>query len=209
MRPTAKLFTERFFWGGAHRHHPYRVRIFFSEQHHRPLAPSLGQRQHLPANWLGGLDQLGHVGADVGQLPAFDRAEVREVEPQPIVVDLRTLLLGMRAQVLLQRVMQNVRRRVGPPDAITPFGVDDCLHLGSLVQHALRQMPRVNHQLAILLGIDNLEFKTFAHDSPLVAHLPTTLAVERGTIEHHAYRLLVADLPHRVAEAILGAAFPQ
>ncbi len=45
---------------------------------------------------------------------------MREVEPQPVVVDLRALLLGMLAQVLLQRVVQDVRRRVGPANALPP-----------------------------------------------------------------------------------------
>lgn len=47
---------------------------------------------------------------DLPERLAVDGTGVREVEPQPVGVDLRALLLGVCAKVRLQAVMQNVRR---------------------------------------------------------------------------------------------------
>ena len=46
----------------------------------------------------------------------------------------------MLAQVLLQGVVQNVRGRVGPANALPAAGVDAGRHRGALLELALAQM---------------------------------------------------------------------
>ena len=72
---------------------------------------------------------------------AGNRRRIREIEPQPIVIDLRALLLRMATEILLQRVMQDVRRGVGPADAGSPSGIDEGLHLRAGSQIPLRRWP--------------------------------------------------------------------
>ena len=69
-------------------------------------------------------DPLVHFVFDLRQRLAIDRRRIGEIEPQPIVVDLRALLLGMLAQILLQRVVQNVRGRMGTANPAAPRRID-------------------------------------------------------------------------------------
>ena len=55
---------------------------------------------------------------------AADGLGVGEVEPEPVGLDLAAGLLGVLAQVRVQGVVQDVRRRVGPADRLAAVGVD-------------------------------------------------------------------------------------
>ena len=59
-----------------------------------------------------------------GQLLGIDRRGVAEIEPQPIVLDLRAHLMGVFAEVLLQGVVQDVRGRVGAANALPALVID-------------------------------------------------------------------------------------
>ena len=120
VRAAAKLLAEL-----AHRHHPHDVGIFFAEQHHRPGLAGFGDRQlssNRPARPTRHL--LVHFAFDLLDQLRADGRRIGEVEPQPIVVHLRALLQGMRAEMLLQGVMQDVRGRMGAADAGAAGGVD-------------------------------------------------------------------------------------
>ena len=61
---------------------------------------------------------LVHFVFDLRQRVAIDGRGIGEIEPQPIVIDFRTLLLGVLAQEFLQGVMQHVRGGMGAADAL-------------------------------------------------------------------------------------------
>ena len=119
VRAAAQLAAEL-----AHRDHADRIGIFFAEEHHRAGGAGLGERHELPLDRLGGGDALGHVVLDRGEFLGLDRRRVAEVEPQPVVLDLRAQLLGVLAEVLLQGVVQDVRGRVGPANALPAVRID-------------------------------------------------------------------------------------
>ena len=63
--------------------------------------------------------------SSIGAEPlAADGLGVGEVEPEPVGLDLAAGLLGVLAQVRVQGVVQDVRRRVGPADRLAAVGVD-------------------------------------------------------------------------------------
>ena len=65
-----------------------------------------------------GGDALGDVVLDGRQLVGFDWRGIAEIEPQPIVLDLRAHLMGVLAEVFLQGVVQDVCGRVGAANAV-------------------------------------------------------------------------------------------
>ena len=73
-------------------------------------------------------------------------------------------------------------------------GIDDRLHLRPFAHHAAQQMALMHDQPTILLRIGDDKHKPVADQLPRVAHLAAAFAVERRAIEHHADRVLVADL---------------
>ena len=85
-----------------------------------PAARASVERHELPFDRLGGGDLLGHVALDRGELLGFDGRRIAEVEPQPVFLDLGAHLVGVLAERLLQGVMQDVRRRVRPANALPP-----------------------------------------------------------------------------------------
>ncbi len=55
---------------------------------------------------------------------AADGLGVGEVEPEPVGLDLAAGLLGVLAEVDVQGMVQDVRRRVGPADRLAAVEVD-------------------------------------------------------------------------------------
>ena len=74
-----------------------------------------------------------------------------------IVVDLRALLQGVLAEVFLQGVVQQVRGRVGPADALAALGIDPGGDRGAQFDPALAQMAAVEREAAVDLRVDHLE----------------------------------------------------
>ena len=137
------------------------------------------------ASPFDGRQLLGRHGRHVG-----------EVEPQPVVVHLRALLLGVRAQVLLQGVVQDVRRRVGAADALPALRDRRGPSTVAPVRSSPRdQMAVVQDQVAVLLRVGDLEVEARADDLAGVAHLPAALAVERRAIQDHGHRAGRGPLP--------------
>ena len=170
-------------------------------------ASASGSVSHLTGS--AACNALRHIRVDRRQLLARHRAEVRKVEPQPILVHLRALLLRVRAQVLLQRVVQDVRRRMGPPNAGPPLVSTTAFTLAPSRITPLQQMPLVNHEPAVFLRIGDDELKPVADELARVADLAAALAVERRAIEHHAHRVLVPDFFHLVAQVIVRRLCPR
>ena len=108
----------------AHRDHADRVGILLAEEHHRARlrASASGSVFHLTG--APAATRSATSFSIAASLRASTGLRLREVEPQPVVVDLRALLLGVRAEVLLQGVVQNVRRRVGAADRVAAGVVD-------------------------------------------------------------------------------------
>jgi hypothetical protein len=97
MRAAAQFAAEL-----AHADHPHGVGILLAEQHHRAGSAGFGQRHGLPLDRLGRRDPRVGILLDRRQLLGRDGRHVGEVEAEPVVIDLRALLLGVRAEVLLQ-----------------------------------------------------------------------------------------------------------
>ena len=101
MRAAAKLLAEL-----ADRDHADHVAILFAEEHRRPGVAGFGQRHFDVADRLAGQNLRVHFVLDADQFLFAHGRRIGEVEPQPIVVDLRALLQGVRAEVFLQGVMR-------------------------------------------------------------------------------------------------------
>ena len=171
----------------VHRHHPHHVGILLAEQHHRPGVPRLGQRQELRRDG----HRREHVAVDHPldrpQRLVIDGARMREIKPQQVGVDLRSLLHGVRAEVVLERGVQEVRGRVGPPHRTPPVGVDRRGHRRAQVERSLAEVADVEHEAPLPLRVGNLEVAAGPCERAGVAHLPARLAVEGGAIEHHGH----------------------
>ena len=109
------------------------------------------------ADRLGRQNPLVHLVLDPNQLLLADGRRIGEVEPQPVVVDLRALLQGVLAEVLLQGVMEQVRGRVGAADALAALGVDPRGGRGAEFDAALAQMAAMQREAAVDLRVDDLE----------------------------------------------------
>ena len=68
----------------------------------------------------------------------------------------------MLAEVLLQRVVQDVRGRVGAADALPALGVDLGGDLVTDLQLPLRKWPRCSMKRIFLLRVDDFEAKAVA-----------------------------------------------
>ena len=119
MGAAAKLFAEL-----ADRDHADHVAILLAEEHRRPGCAGFGQRHLDVADRLAGQNLRVHLILDANQILFAHRRGVGKVEPQPIVIDLRALLQGVRAKDFLQGVMQQMRGRVRPADALATPDID-------------------------------------------------------------------------------------
>ena len=182
--------------------HAHDVAVLVAEEGDRPERFGL---------LLGGLEdpcrrvlQSLRVGQrlDLGDLFRGDRLVVREVEPQPIGSDHRAGLLHVLAEHLPQRMVEQVRARVVPPDRVTAFhvdrgrgrlpGRDDALGQASDVPPEVREGVRgVQHRGRTGLG----------HDGAGVADLPTGFGVERRPVEEQLDGVVrpVDDGEHRLS----------
>jgi len=149
-----------------------------------PAASSFRQRHGLPAHRFVGADSLADVGRDLFQLLRAHRRKVREVEPQPVVGDLGALLLGVLAEVFLERVVQDVGGGVGAADRVAAGLVDLGPHLLADRDPAHQIRDLMQHQVAVFLRVHDLDLARVAGDLAVVAHLAARFAIERGAVEH-------------------------
>ena len=82
---------------------------------------------------------------------------MREVESQQVGVDLRSLLHGVAAEEVLQRGMEQMRGRVGPPESPSPGGVYPGRHGRTEIEPALVKMAEVQQEASFPLCVPHLE----------------------------------------------------
>ena len=108
--------------------------------------------------------------------------EVREVETQSVLVYIRTLLLYVLAQNLLQTVVEQVGcSMVG----CTSLAVLDIYASHEICVYILWQLLYDVDALVVLaLGVDNLDGLILAYEHTLVANLSTHLTIEWSVVEY-------------------------
>jgi len=84
------------------------------------------------------------------------------------------------ADVLLQRVVQNVRRSMGSADSSATIRVDAGRDFIANFDLALGDLAVVNKHVAVFLSIGNFEGTIGAGDGSGVANLTTGFRIERG-----------------------------
>ena len=119
MRAAAEL-TAHF----TKRHHPDDVGVFLPEEHHRPLMAGVGERQEPRTDRDGGEDVAVDHRLDQVERFAADGASVREVEAKHVGIDLRALLDGVAAEVMLEGSVDQVRGGVRPADRRAAVFID-------------------------------------------------------------------------------------
>jgi hypothetical protein len=80
-----------------------------------------------------------HDPLDRREIVARNRGRMREVEPQPVGRHERPGLLDVRAERAAQRRVQQVRRRMVPPDGVATRHINGCGHAD-----ARRERPRLH-----------------------------------------------------------------
>ena len=131
-----------------------------------------------------------HFVFDFRERLLIDRGGIGEIEPEPIVVDFRALLLGVLAQELLQGVVQNMRGGVRAANSRAAVGIDFGGHARPSFKHAFAQMAAVQHEAFFAVRVDDFESQARADDFAGVADLAARFAVKRRLIEHDRDRLL-------------------
>jgi hypothetical protein len=168
-------------------------------------ADRLGQvllaEEHVGAERLRGLHRHelrvhGGIAADLVVHDALDLAQRlarrgglgREVEAHALRADPRSGLLGLLAEHVAQRPMQQVRAgvvaRCAPASRVVDLGADDVPNLQLAVER-----PQVHDRVTRALRVGHLQPPVGTDEHPAVTDLPATLGVERGAVEHDAGRL--------------------
>ena len=106
------------------RHHPDDVGVFLAEEHHRPLMAGVGERQEPRTDRDGGEDVAVDHRLDQVERFAADGASVREVEAKHVGIDLRALLDGVAAEVVLEGGVNQMRGGVRPADRRAAVFID-------------------------------------------------------------------------------------
>ncbi len=128
-----------------------------------------------------------------------------EVETQILGRDERARLLDLGAEHLAQRPMQDVGRRVIPPDAVAAFAVDAGGDLVALRDRAGLHGCAVEDETgqAVLRVVDPNAHAIgpceLIGDHTGVADLPAGLGVERRSVEHDVDRCAFGHLCHTFA----------
>ena len=146
-----------------------------------------GMAHHLVGQMLNLANLLGR-----------DFLEVREVEAQHLVVDIRAFLLDMCAQHLAQGGMQQVSGCVVALDSAATSHVDGGMHwCGRVGGHLLGDVHR---QVVLALGVDDFNLLVTALQVALVAHLAAHLGVEWRARQHNLVVLFVLLLDLAVTQ---------
>ena len=184
----------------ADRDHPNHIGILLAEEHHGARLAGLGQR-HVGATYRRtSEDPEVDFPLDLLEFLGLHSFGVREVEPQQVVVHFRALLLGMFAELGLQRMVQEVGGRMGAADPLPPAGIDLGRYGRTERDFALAKMAAMQREPAVDLRVDHLEAKRFTREFAEVADLPAHLAVEGGLVQHDDDRMFVVHLVGLVAK---------
>ena len=132
--------------------------------------------------WIVGTDHLVYHVLYLAELLISYLLEVREVETQCILIYIRTLLLYVVAQNLLQAVVEQVGScMVG----CTSLAVLDIYASHEISVYILWQLLYDVDALVVLaLGVDNLDGLVLANEYTLVANLSTHLTIEWSVVEY-------------------------
>ena len=141
---------------------------------------------------------------DANLFLAADGRRIGEVEPQPIVVDLRALLQGMLAEMFLQGMVQQVRGGVCAADALAAVGIDPGGHQAPSEIFPSRRCPRWSVKAPSIWASITSRWNCAAGDLADIAHLAAHFAVEGRFVEHHDDRLFVVELVELLAQLIAG-----
>ena len=137
--------------------------------------------------------RVNEVGAALDLLALEDQAcsattKGFEIELQFVTVDLGPLLLGVFAEHLRKRVMEQMRGR-GRADALSPRNRPGPSPPREAAT-SLSQVSFMEDQATVDLRVSHLESHSGAEKLPLVAHLAAHLSVERRPVQHHRDRLV-------------------
>ena len=167
----------------AHRHHPHLVAVFFAEQRLGAELAGLVDRQH-PGLHRRVLADVGvDLQRDVLELLGRQRLVMAEIEPQPVGRVERAALRDVFAQLLAQRLVEQVGRRMVGADRAPAQVVDH--QLGALPQldPALHDLGHMQEDAGHLLGVRHLGLAGFGADEAGVADLAAGLGVERRLVD--------------------------
>ncbi len=138
---------------------------------------------------------------DVLLLFVGQRAEVREVEAQAVIVHQRSSLLHVRAEHLAQRCMQQVSAGVIAARGVAICGIDHGVDLiadsdrladdGAVREHSLHRLESAGHFRDDAVVVGGIE-------PAGVADLTAGVGVEAGLVEHDFHLLVgMARRAHR------------
>ena len=174
MGAAAKLATEF-----AHRHHSTGIGVLLAKQHHGPRLPGIGQRNGVPADRITLVDQFQHVTFDLDERVLGDRLGVGKIESQPVGLNFAALLFGVVADVSVQRVVQDMGRRVSTTQRLTPIDIDRRGASIALADRPADEVTVMNGQCRMLLSIGHGEFKFLAANHARVTDLAPRFSVKR------------------------------
>ena len=164
-------------------------------------ASSLGISVHCDRH---GLDRPGvDLGLDLCELLGREGLVEVEVEAEQVGLDLRALLVRLRAQRLPQGVLQQVRGRVGAANGLPPRRIDRRLDRVLVFDPAGAKMADVQDEIVLDPRVGHFEAALGPDDPARVAHLPAHLAVERRAIEHDHRGQLAVELVELVGKLVI------
>ncbi len=202
MRAAAELDRIGLLLGlerAAHGEHADLVAVFLAEHGDRALFHGLVGRHQARGDVDVLAHDLVHFVFDALQLVVREGLGMREVEAQAFGPDERALLRHVRAEHVLERRVQEMRRRVIGARGAALLGIDAQLDRIADGELAARNLDHVDVQIAeLLLGVDDFALGALAgEDRADIADLAAAFAVERR---------LVGDDAHGLARAAaLGA----
>jgi hypothetical protein len=168
-----------------HRHRAHAIAVLLAEQRHRAGSESFLVRALLDLGPDGAQHPAVHEILDPPLLLGRHRLSVGEVEAQAIGGDERTRLARTFAHHLVQRSMQQVRRRVVALNRRPALGIDgksDLLilpQLSGIHDHIVKEDAR-----ALLLGIEHPRRPAAPRKTASITNLAAGLRIERRPIEH-------------------------
>ena len=186
MRTAAQLLREV-----SHRDDTDLLSVLLAEQRHRAGLLGLAQGHDIRANLKSRLNLLVDEILDCLQLFLCHRLEMREVKSQPVWIDVRALLLDVRAELQLQRLLEQMRRRMAARRRPSGRLIHLQRHLVSGLQHAARHMANMTDPSAAQVdGILNLEFTVRSRNGSDITALSAHRPIERCPVDND--RSLVA-----------------
>ncbi len=187
--------------------HAHALAVFFPEKHHRAGLLRLLDRnaaRFFEADVFA--DFFVHDLLDLGQFLVGHFLEMRKVEAQGLVVEVRAFLLDVVAEHAAQGGVQQVRGRVVVLGEAALAGVHVAMH--GRVLHVLRQpLHHVDHEVVFLFGVQHAHFFVAEFQPAGVAHLATAFGVKRRAVEHEVVLGLAFDLHGAVFHDVAVAQF--